>query len=178
MVFDEVHNIESEISDFKSFTINGELIAKLFPKLRLPNKKEEEVETWIKFCEDYRDNLIEFINNIQISIENKDVIEPLMEKNFIDSINKEKNLSTIINEMKTNKSNWVVTNVERTSNNSIKKITLTPLDISNYFKEILDSSHYGLFMSATILNKEYLCKISGLSESKINFIRIRDSDFP
>lgn len=178
IVFDEVHNIESEISDFKSFTINGELISKLFPKLKLPDKNEEEVETWIRFCEDYRDHLLEYVNNFQLSIEKIDPIEPYIEKNIIDSINRERNLSIILNEMKSNKSNWVVTNIEKSSNNYIKKVTLTPLDISKYFKEILDSSYYGLFMSATILNKEYLCKISGLLESKINFIRIRESEFP
>lgn len=178
LVFDEVHNIESEISDFKSFTINGQLIAKLFPNLKIPNKKEEDIETWIRFCEEYRDHLFEFIDRCQINIEKNDNIEPVMEKNLIDSINKEKNLSIILNEMKTNRRNWIVTNIEKSSHDYIKKITLTPLDISKYFKEILDTSSYGLFMSATILNKQYLCKLSGLLEDKINFIRIRDSDFP
>lgn len=178
LVFDEVHNIESEISDFKSFTINGQLIAKLFPNLKIPNKKEEDIETWIRFCEEYRDHLFEFIDRCQINIEKNDNIEPVMEKNLIDSINKEKNLSIILNEMKTNRRNWIVTNIEKSSHDYIKKITLTPLDISKYFKEILDTSSYGLFMSATILNKQYLCKLSGLLEDKINFIRIIDSDFP
>ncbi|MDX1373670.1 MAG: hypothetical protein R3321_14450, partial [Nitrososphaeraceae archaeon] len=178
LVFDEVHNIESEISDFKSFTINGQLISKLFPNLKIPNKKEEDIETWIKFCEEYRDHLFEFIDQCQTDIEKNENIEPVMEKNLIDSINKEKNLSIILNEMKTNRRNWIVTNIEKSSHDYIKKITLTPLDISKYFKEILDTSSYGLFMSATILNKQYLCKLSGLLEDKINFIRIRDSDFP
>ena len=178
LVFDEVHNIESEISDFKSFTINGQLIAKLFPKLKIPNKKEEDIDTWINFCEDYRDHLFGFIDQCQTNIEKNDTIEPIMEKNLIDSINKEKNLSIILNEMKTNRRNWIVTNIEKSSQDDIKKLTLTPLDISKYFKEILDSSSYGLFMSATILNKQYLSKLSGLLEDKINFIRIKDSDFP
>ena len=58
--------------------------------------------------------------------------------------------------MKTNKNNWLVTNIIRKSSDLISKITLTPLDISNYFKEILDVSNYGLFMSATILNQRLL----------------------
>ena len=178
LVFDEVHNIESEISDFKSFIINNDNITKLFPKLKLPTIKEEEIETWIDFCEEYRDNLLDFIRDIELAIETNNFKEPYTEKNLIDCINKEKNLHFVLNDMKSNKNNWLVTNIDRKSRDSIRKITLTPLDITNYFKEILDLSNYGLFMSATILNKEYLCKISGLSKDEIKFIRIKESDFP
>ena len=178
LVFDEVHNIESEISDFKSFVINNDNITRLFPKLKLPTIKEEEIETWIEFCEEYRDTLLDFIEDIEFAIENNNLKEHYTEKNLIDSINKEKNLHFVLNDMKANKNNWLVTNIDRKSRDSIRKVTLTPLDISNYFKEILDLSNYGLFMSATILNKKYLCTISGLSEDEIKFIRIKSSDFP
>lgn len=178
LVFDEVHNIESEISDFKSFIINNDNITRLFPKLKLPTIKEEEIETWIDFCEEYRDTLLEFIDDIEFAIETNNLKEPYTEKNLIDCINREKNLHFVLNDMKANKNNWLVTNIDRKSRDSIRKITLTPLDISNYFQEILDLSSYGLFMSASILNKEYLCKISGLSKDEIKFIRIKESDFP
>jgi len=178
LVFDEVHNIEAEISDFKSFVINHDNITRLFPKLKLPTIKEEEIETWIDFCEEYRDTLLDFIEDIEFAIENNNLKEPYTEKNLIDCINKEKNLHFVLNDMKSNKNNWLVTNIDRKSRDSIRKITLTPLDISNYFKEILDLSNYGLFMSATILNKKYLCNLSGLSEDEIKFIRIKESDFP
>jgi Rad3-related DNA helicase len=178
LVFDEVHNIESEISDFKSFIINNDNITRLFPKLKLPTIKEEEIDTWIDFCEEYRDNLLDFMRDIELAIETNNFKEPYTEKNLIDCINKEKNLHFVLNDMKSNKNNWLVTNIDRKTRDSIRKITLTPLDISNYFKEILDLSNYGLFMSATILNKEYLCKISDLSKDEIKFIRIKESDFP
>ncbi|HET8857185.1 MAG TPA: helicase C-terminal domain-containing protein [Nitrososphaeraceae archaeon] len=178
LVFDEVHNIESEISDFKSFIINNDNITRLFPKLKLPTIKEEEIETWIDFCEEYRDTLLEFIDDIEFAIETNNLKEPYTEKNLIDCINREKNLHFVLNDMKANKNNWLVTNIDRKTRDSIRKITLTPLDISNYFQEILDLSSYGLFMSASILNKEYLCKISGLSKDEIKFIRIKESDFP
>ena len=178
LVFDEVHNIESEISDFKSFIINNDNITRLFPKLKLPTIKEEEIETWIDFCEEYRDTLLEFIDDIEFAVETNNLKEPYTEKNLIDCINREKNLHFVLNDMKSNKNNWLVTNIDRKSRDSIRKITLTPLDISNYFQEILDLSSYGLFMSASILNKEYLCKISGLSKDEIKFIRIKESDFP
>lgn len=178
LVFDEVHNIESEISDFKSFIINNDNITRLFPKLKLPTIKEEEIETWIDFCEEYRDTLLKFIDDIEFAIETNNLKEPYTEKNLIDCINREKNLHFVLNDMKANRNNWLVTNIDRKTRDSIRKITLTPLDISNYFQEILDLSSYGLFMSASILNKEYLCKISGLSKDEIKFIRIKESDFP
>jgi Rad3-related DNA helicase len=178
LVFDEVHNIESEVSDFKSFIINSDNISRLFPKLQLPNRKEEEIETWIEFCEYYKETLLDFMEDVEYAIENNSLKEPFTEKNLIDCINREKNLDFILTDMKTNKNNWLVTNIDRKSKDLIRKITLTPLDISSYFKEILDVSNYGLFMSATILNKEYLCKITGLSQDKIKFIRVKHSDFP
>ena len=178
LVFDEVHNIESEVSNFKSFIINSENITRLFPKLQLPNRKEEEIETWIEFCEYYKETLLDFMEEVEFAIENNSLKEPFTEKNLIDCINREKNLDFVLTDMKTNKNNWLVTNIDRKSKDLIRKITLTPLDISYYFKEILDVSNYGLFMSATILNKEYLCKITGLSQDEIKFIRVTHSDFP
>jgi ATP-dependent DNA helicase DinG len=178
LVFDEVHNIESEVSNFKSFIINSENITRLFPKLQLPNRKEEEIETWIEFCEYYKETLLDFMEQAELAIENNSLKEPFTEKNLIDCINREKNLDYVLTDMKTNKNNWLVTNIDRKSKDLIRRITLTPLDISYYFKEILDVSNYGLFMSATILNKEYLCKITGLSQDEIKFIRVKHSDFP
>jgi len=178
LVFDEVHNIESEISDFKSFIINSDNITRLFPKLQLPNRNEEEIETWIEFCEYYKESLLDFMEDVEYALKNNSLKEPFTEKNLIDCINREKNLDFVLTDMKTNKNNWLVTNIDRKSKDLIRKITLTPLDISYYFKEILDVSNYGLFMSATILNKEYLGKITGLSQDKIKFIRVEHSDFP
>jgi Rad3-related DNA helicase len=70
LVFDEVHNIESEVSDFKSFIINSDNISRLFPKLQLPNRKEEEIETWIEFCEYYKETLLDFMEDVEYAIEN------------------------------------------------------------------------------------------------------------
>ena len=177
-IFDEAHNLESEISDFKSFTIYNDNIVKLFPNLSLPQNRAYEIETWLDFCEEYRDNLLEFIDQAEIEIENGRIREPFTEKNLIDSINREKNLSQVINDIKLNNDNWLVTNIHKLHNDSINKITITPLDVSNYFNELLEYSSYNLFMSATILSKDYLCKVTGLDPSEIKFIQIKESDFP
>jgi Rad3-related DNA helicase len=53
-----------------------------------------------------------------------------------------------------------------------------PLEVSSYFDTILDKGSVSLFMSATILSKDHLCKTTGLKPEKVKFIRIEDSDFP
>ncbi len=53
-----------------------------------------------------------------------------------------------------------------------------PLEVSSYFDTILDKGSVSLFMSATILSKDHLCKTTGLEPEKVKFIRVEDSDFP
>src|SRR5688500_20136759 len=88
------------------------------------------------------------------------------------------NLTAVIEDMKANKDNWIVSGVQRDSANQLVKVTLTPLEVSSYFDTILDKGSVSLFMSATILSKDHLCKTTGLNPEKFNFIRIEDSDFP
>jgi Rad3-related DNA helicase len=186
LVFDEAHTIESEVADFKSFTIYRDAIARLLPRLQFPAKKEYEIETWIDFGIDLRNELINFIEKTSIELEEKNnnssygnkADEPFTEKNLIDAMTKEKNLAAAIEDMKYNKENWIVTVVERGTNTKFEKIVLTPLTVSNYFSDILNVGAITLFMSATILSKDYLCKTAGLKSDQVKFIRLDQSEFP
>jgi len=100
------------------------------------------------------------------------------EKNLIDALERETSLAAVIDDMKSNKKNWIVSGVQRDSANQLARVTLTPLDISGYFDSILDKGSVSLFMSATILSKDYLCKTAGLDSDKVKFIRVEESDFP
>ena len=80
--------------------------------------------------------------------------------------------------MRAKKDNWIVSGIQRDSANLLSKATLTPLDVSGYFDPILDKGSVSLFMSATILSKDHLCKTTGLDPEKVKFIRIEQSDFP
>ena len=71
-----------------------------------------------------------------------------------------------------------MSSVQRDNTNQIMRATMTPLETSGYFGEILDKGTIGFFMSATILSKDYLCKIAGLKPDTVKFIQVRDSDFP
>jgi ATP-dependent DNA helicase DinG len=178
LVLDEAHTVESEVADFKSFTIFNEGITGFLPKLSIPYKNEYDIETWITFGTELREKLLIFIDKASTILEKNIDQYPFTEKNIIDAITKEKNLTTVIEDMRNNKDNWIVTNVEKAANNQLRKVLVTPIDVSSYFKDILDKGSISLFMSATILSKDYLCKIGGIKSDQVKFIRVQESNFP
>jgi ATP-dependent DNA helicase DinG len=178
LVLDEAHTVESEVADFKSFTVFNEGITGFLPKLSIPYENEYDIETWIAFGTELREKLLIFIDKASTILEKNIEQYPFTEKNLIDAITKEKNLTTVIEDMRTNKDNWIVTNVEKTANNQLQKVLVTPIDVSSYFKDILDKGSISLFMSATILSKDYLCKIVGIKSDQVKFIRVHESNFP
>lgn len=178
LVLDEAHTIESEVADFKSFAIFNEGMASFLPKLSIPYEKEYEIETWIGFGTELREKLLIFIEKASTILEKNIEQYPFTEKNLIDAITKEKNLTTVIEDMRSNKDNWIVTNIEKAANNQLRKVLVTPIDVSSYFKDILDKGSISLFMSATILSKDYLCKIGGIKSDQVKFIRVHESNFP
>ena len=178
LVLDEAHTVESEVADFKSFTIFNEGITGFLPKLSIPYKNEYDIETWITFGTELREKLLIFIDKASTILEKNIDQYPFTEKNLIDAITKEKNLTTVIEDMRNNKDNWIVTNVEKAANNQLRRVLVTPIDVSSYFKDILDKGSISLFMSATILSKDYLCKIGGIKSDQVKFIRVQESNFP
>jgi ATP-dependent DNA helicase DinG len=178
LVLDEAHTVEYEVADFKSFTVFNEGITGFLPKLSIPYENEYDIETWIAFGTELREKLLIFIDKASTILEKNIEQYPFTEKNLIDAITKEKNLTTVIEDMRTNKDNWIVTNVEKTANNQLRKVLVTPIDVSSYFKDILDKGSISLFMSATILSKDYLCKIVGIKSDQVKFIRVHESNFP
>src|ERR671914_476493 len=147
-------------------------------KLSIPYKNEYDIETWITFGTELREKLLIFIDKASTILEKNIDQYPFTEKNLIDAITKEKNLTTVIEDMRNNKDNWIVTNVEKATNNQLRKVSVTPIDVSSYFKDILDKGSISLFMSATILSKDYLCKIGGIKSDQVKFIRVHESNFP
>ena len=178
LVLDEAHTVESEVADFKSFTVFNEGITSFLPKLSIPYENQYDIETWIAFGTELREKLLIFIDKASTILERNIDQYPFTEKNLIDAITKEKNLTTVIEDMRNNKDNWIVTSVEKTANNQLRKVLVTPIDVSSYFKDILDKGSISLFMSATILSKDYLCKIGGIKSDQVKFIRVQESNFP
>jgi Rad3-related DNA helicase len=179
LVLDEAHQLESEVGDFRSFTIHKNSLRHL--KVEMPEGKIDEVETWIEFCAKMKEELAMFADKAAGIIERSKMrvaVEPYTEKNLIDALEREKGLTNIIDDMKANKDNWIVSNLQYDASNQLQRVALVPLDISGYFDPILDKGTVTLFMSATILSKDYLCKTAGIDPEKVKFIRINESDFP
>lgn len=179
LILDEAHQLESEVGDFKSFTIRRNMLP--FLKMQMPDNKIEEIETWIDFCIELKEKMFEFAERAERIIErsNQNVMtEPFTEKNLIDTRERETSLAAAIDDMKAKKDNWIVSNRQYDASNQLQKVALVPLDISGYFDPILDKGTVTLFMSATILSKDNLCKTAGLEPDKVRFIRIEESDFP
>ncbi|HXG07119.1 MAG TPA: helicase C-terminal domain-containing protein, partial [Nitrososphaera sp.] len=180
LVMDEAHQLETEVGDFRSFTIRKNMFP--FLKMRMPETAIEDIETWIDYCVELKEKLYDFAQEAGRIIERSNLkvtTEPYTEKNLIDALEREVVLGAIIEDMRANKDNWIVSGLKRDqSSNQLTKVTLTPLDVSSYFGSILDKGSVALFMSATILSKDYLCKTAGLETDKVKFIRIEESDFP
>jgi ATP-dependent DNA helicase DinG len=179
LVLDEAHQLESEVGDFRSFTIRKSMLP--FLKLKMPDNNVDDIETWLDFCIEMKERLFEFARKAEGIFERsnqKVMSEPYTEKNLIDALERETALTAVIDDMKAKKDNWIVSNLEYDASNQLQKVVLVPLDISGYFDSILDKGSVTLFMSATILSKDYLCKVAGIEKDKVKFIRINESDFP
>ena len=102
----------------------------------------------------------------------------ITDRNLIDAIAYEKNLSLFLEDLQYNKDNWLVTNIIKSDrDNKTTKIKIEPLDVSNYFKDIFDKGIISLLMSATILSKDNLCNSIGLKNDKVKFIKVEESEF-
>jgi ATP-dependent DNA helicase DinG len=207
LILDEAHTLESEISSFKNIIFSKEALGRFFPKINMPDNKTTDVETWINFCTTLRDQFTRYVekaanilgaggsgrssssgtsggsssssssNRSGMNSTDQDIF--VSEKNLIDALNYEKNLSSFLEDLRLHKDNWLVTNITKNEiDNTVSRIKLEPLVVSNYFKDIFDKGETSLLMSATILSKENLCKAVGLKSDDVKFIRIENSDFP
>jgi ATP-dependent DNA helicase DinG len=179
LVLDEAHQLESEVGDFRSFTIRKNMLP--FLKMKMPDNNIDDVETWLDFCVELKERLFDFAQKAEAIIERSNqrvAVEPFTEKNLIDALEREATLTAVIDDVKANRDNWIVSGVQHDPANQLTKVTLMPLEVSSYFDSILDKGSVSLFMSATILSKDYLCKTTGLEPDKVKFIRVEESDFP
>ena len=58
LVLDEAHQLESEVGDFRSFTIRKNMLP--FLKMQMPDRKVDEIATWLDFCIELKERLFEF----------------------------------------------------------------------------------------------------------------------
>ena len=72
-----------------------------------------------------KERLFEFTEKAQGIIERsnqKVALEPYTEKNLIDALELEKNLAAVIDDVRANKDNWIVSGIQRDSANQLVKV--------------------------------------------------------
>lgn len=182
LILDEAHTLESEVSSFKNIIFSKESLIRFFPKIDLPDSEQTDVETWIDFSTRLKEQFTRYVEKAANILGSGGTSQDDMyvsEKNLIDAINYEKNLLTYLEDLRSNKENWLVTNITKNEiDNKLARIKLEPLVVSSYFTDIFDKGSVSLLMSATILSKENLCKAVGLKNEDVKFIRVENSDFP
>src|SRR5207247_3707507 len=69
LVLDEAHQLESEVGDFKSFTIRKNMLP--FLKVQMPDRNLDDVVTWLDFCIELKERLFEFAEKAARVIERR-----------------------------------------------------------------------------------------------------------
>lgn len=72
-----------------------------------------------------KERLFEFTEKAQGIIERsnqKVALEPYTEKNLIDALELEKNLAAVIDDVRVNKDNWIVSGIQRDSANQLVRV--------------------------------------------------------
>ena len=90
LVLDEAHQLESEVGDFRSFTIHRNSLR--FLRMQMPEGNVDDIETWVGFCETLQERLADFAEKAQGIIERSNQrfnVEPYTEKNLIDAIERQ-----------------------------------------------------------------------------------------
>ena len=89
-------------------------------------------------------------------------------------------INSVIESMKSNPKNWIVSNITKDSiSNKVTKLEFKPLDISSHCRKLFEKCTYNLIMSATILDVNTFCRNIGVDKEKdkVKFIQA-GSDFP
>lgn len=91
-------------------------------------------------------------------------------------------LGRTIQYLRSDSKNWIVSHIEKESNDIITKVELKPLDIAPYCRSIFERCSRTLLMSGTILDINVFAKTIGLPlaylyTNKTKFIQVQ-SDFP
>lgn len=109
----------------------------------------------------------------------KQLKSPLPREIYPDAVRDRDNLTRKINNLLENYDNWVVVTIKKENIHcSITVLVeLKPLDNSKYCKPIFNTSKKTIVMSATILKKDFYCKLTGLDPDRVKYIEI-PSDFP
>lgn len=171
LILDEGHQIETQIVGHVSITISKRTLQQYIAPHKLeqvPYGYDDSVEKWIPFLGD----LAKQIDDAIPDMKSEEIAQDA--KDDADRIN------AVIENMKSNPKNWIVSNIIKDSiSNKVTKLEFKPLDISSHCRKLFEKCTYNLIMSATILDVNTFCRNIGLDieKDKVKFIQA-GSDFP
>lgn len=168
MVLDEGHSIESQFVGHLGLSLSRKILRKYIQTDILEsisyNYIDDIKQKWLVL-------LIDIYKKISLAVR-----EITSEEIRLDGVNYLNKIGNVIDGIKYNPSNWIVSKIEK-ENNKVIEVEFKPLDISDYCKRLFDKCDRIMIMSATILDIDTFCKSLGLDLTSVKFIRV-DSDFP
>ena len=197
-IYDECHNLENIITDYKKITVQESDVILYNNLLESLYKYDDyvELESYLKKLiiilrnfdiKNYEKSFIDYFDNVLYCLQKMTF---LTDENTVNEMyNSRRTLLTKLNKVynhlnnlngkwnaylsEENKKNYVFDGDTKTGT-----YELTPIDISNLTENIFNTiSDFKIFMSATITNVEYFKKIMSLKEEETVFIDI-PSEFP
>jgi len=172
-VFDEVHNMESQVMNQISHTLSNKSLHKDFVdyidqiteegELRgIPQISDDAFIDDIEFWSEY---LLNYIANYKLLLQIKDIPQK-KRKSTLRTVNR---LDMIRDELQNYPTEWVI-EVHREE----QKVIFKPIEVSRFVpKYLLDHTDYSLLMSATILDKDHFCEWHGIDPHETLYINVK-----
>jgi len=171
LILDEGHQIETQTVGRVSISISKRILQQYIAPYKLEQVSygyDDSLDKWIVFLE----TLVKQIDDAIPDMKSEEIAQDA--KDDVERIN------SVIENMKSNPKNWIVSNITRDSvSNKVAKLEFKPLDISSHCRKLFEKCIYNLIMSATILDVNTFCRNIGLDKEKdkVKFIQA-SSDFP
>ncbi len=165
IIFDEAHTIENEVVRFIGYDVWGSYLMETGL-----DQKNFELESI--------DGMLDLLESLQVGY--KDMLQqnskPNTPKEIMAQKRMEQRLDGIVaasREIRTNSQNFIMQEPEFDNQGSLRRVSVAPLDISRYTKELFDSE-IQVYMSATI-DKKNFSRIMGFQDC--GFIDVPKSPF-
>lgn len=168
LVLDEGHSIENQIVEQVGVSVSKRILQKYIAT--------DILEDCNFSCDDsIEKGWVLLLYNICQALE-RSIPDMTSEEIRIDAIDYLQRINEVVDDIKSNPLNWVISKLE-SENSKVSKVEFKPLDVSSYCKTLFDKCNRTLIMSATILDVNTFCRNLGLDMKTVKFIDA-DSDFP
>lgn len=173
LLLDEAHTIESEISSAMSIQLTEKSLQGLVKDFVIPDLGSMP-SNWQPFLAKTAGMLLEFHEHL---LRNDDFLYELQ----IAAVRCQQRLNEnvfLASEFDEHPDDWVIAGREEDGKGGLKSIVFKPISVDRFASRIFESAERKLLMSATILDKESLCRGLGICEDSARFIRVEESSFP